>query len=70
MEGSMEDEGFISDDLIEDTAREYVGRYGYNSVALLRERAEIAHNAGELLLAQVWNDIAEAAERMTGLYQL
>ena len=66
----MEDEGFISDDLIEDTAREYVGRYGLNSVALLRERAEIAHNAGQVMLAQVWNDIAETAERMVGLYHL
>ncbi len=38
----MEDEGFVDDDFIDDTAREFVGRYGYASLTALRERAAIA----------------------------
>jgi hypothetical protein len=38
----MEDEGFVDDDFIEETAREYVGRYGFDAILILRERAEIA----------------------------
>jgi hypothetical protein len=44
----VEDEGFVDDDSIEETAREYVGRYGLNSIFTLRERAGIAEVAGEL----------------------
>jgi hypothetical protein len=62
----MEDEGFVDDDFIEDTAREYVGRYGFNSIPMLRERAQIAEAAGDFLIAQTWRAIAEAAEHMMG----
>lgn len=60
----MEDEGFPDDDLIDDVARDYVGRYGLGALALIRERAEIAREAGDFLSAQAWQDIADAAERI------
>jgi hypothetical protein len=60
----MEDEGFVDDDFIEDTARAFVGRYGAASLAVLRERAAIAEAAGDYLPAQTWREIVEAAERM------
>ena len=65
----MEDEGFVDDDFIEETAREYVSRYGFNSIPMLRERAEIAEAAGDYLLAQAWRDMTEAAKRTMGLDQ-
>jgi hypothetical protein len=60
----MEDEGFVEDDFIEDTARDYVGRYGEHAASMLRERAAIAEAAGAILLAQAWRDMAEMAEQM------
>ena len=60
----MEDEGFVDDEFIEDTAREFVGRYGFASLRLLRERAAIAERAGDYLLAQTWREIVDAAERL------
>jgi hypothetical protein len=65
----VEDEGFVDDDFIEEAAREYVGRYGFNSISILRERAGIAEPAGNVLLAQAWREMAEAAKRMKGLDQ-
>jgi hypothetical protein len=63
----MEDEGFVEDDFIEDTARDYVGRYGAHAAVMLRERAAIAAQAGANLLAQAWNEMAELAEQMLDL---
>ena len=60
----MEDEGFVDDDFIDETARDFVGRYGYTGIAVLRERAAIAEAAGDCLLAQTWREIVEAAEQM------
>jgi hypothetical protein len=60
----MEDEGFVDDDFIDDIAREFVGRYGFASLAMLRERAAIAETAGDYLLAQTWREIVEAAEQL------
>jgi hypothetical protein len=60
----MEDEGFVGDDFIDDTAREFVGRYGVASLAVLRERAAIAEAAGDYLSAQTWWEIVAAARRM------
>ena len=60
----MEDEGFVDDDFIDDVAREFVGRYGVASLAILRERAALAEAAGDELLAQTWREIVEAAEGM------
>jgi len=65
----MEDEGFVDDDFIDQTAREYVGRYGLNAVLILRERAVIADAAGDYLLAQTWREIVETAEQMMDLHQ-
>jgi len=58
----MEDEGFVDDDFIQDTAREFFARYGLGSIALLHERAEIAEAAGDHLSAQTWCAVLEAAE--------
>jgi hypothetical protein len=60
----MEDEGFVDDDFIDETAREFVGRYGFASLEMLRERAAIAEAAGDYLLAQTWGEIIEAAEQI------
>lgn len=60
----MEDEGFVDDEFIDETARAYVARHGTNCVALLRERARIAEAAGDYLLAQTWREIVAAAEEM------
>jgi hypothetical protein len=61
----MEDEGFVDDDFIEDTAREFVGRYGADAaVVMLRQRAAIAERAGARLLAQAWRDMAATAEQL------
>jgi hypothetical protein len=60
----MEDEGFVDDEFIDDTAREFVGRYGFVSIKVLRERAAIAEAAGDYLLAETWREIVDAARRM------
>jgi hypothetical protein len=62
----MEDDGFVDDDFIEETAREFVARYGFDSLAVLREHAGIAEAAGDYLVAQTWREIVEAAERIIG----
>lgn len=62
----MEDEGFVDDEFIEATAREYVALHGVNCVPLLRERARIAEAAGDYLVAQTWREIVDAAEEMLG----
>ena len=63
----MEDEGFIDDDFIEDTARDYVHRFGLKSVAILRQRAAIAEQAGEYVLAAGWREMADTAQRLLGI---
>jgi hypothetical protein len=60
----MEDEGFVDDDFIDDTAREYVARFGAAATAMLRDRAAIASAAGGALLAQAWREMAETAEAL------
>jgi hypothetical protein len=52
------------DDLVEQVAREYVERHGRDSLPILRERAEIADEFGDVVSAEAWRDIADAAERM------
>ncbi|HEV8679020.1 MAG TPA: hypothetical protein VGQ90_06565 [Stellaceae bacterium] len=63
----MEDDGFVDDEFIEETAREYLDRYGFDGLAVLRERVGIAAASGDELLTQRWREILEAAERMMGL---
>jgi hypothetical protein len=60
----MEDEGFVDDEFIDDTAREFVGRYGLASLAVLREHAALAEAAGDYVLTQTWREIVEAAEQL------
>ncbi|MGE5147227.1 MAG: hypothetical protein ACM3N5_10795 [Candidatus Eiseniibacteriota bacterium] len=62
----MEDEGFVDDDFIEETARRYVALHGAGCLKLLRERARIAEAAGDFLVAQAWHEIVMAAEEMLG----
>lgn len=62
----MEDEGFVDDEFIAETARDFVARYGGTSVALLHERAELAEATGDYLLAQTWRVIVAAAQRLLG----
>jgi predicted HD phosphohydrolase len=65
----MEDEGFVDDSFIEETAWEYVSRHGRECVTLLRRLADAAQRAGDALQAQTWRAIAEAAERIINLDQ-
>ena len=58
----MEDEGFVDDEFITETARGYVALHGANAVAELEKRARIAATAGDFLLAQTWREILAAAE--------
>jgi hypothetical protein len=60
----MEDDGFVDDDFIAETARDFVGRYGASAIGQLRAHAQIAEAAGDYLLAQTWQQIIEAAEQM------
>jgi hypothetical protein len=63
----MEDEGFVDDGFIEETAWEYVGLHGSAAVSMLRRVAEAAARGGDELSAQTWRAIAEAAERILAL---
>jgi hypothetical protein len=63
----MEDEGFVDDGFIEDTAWEYVGLHGDRCVRVLRQLAEAAEQSGDELSAQTWRAIAEAADRILAM---
>ena len=63
----MEDEGFVDDGFIEETAWEYVGLHGEECVSLLRQLGDAAERAGDALSAQTWRAVAEAAERILAL---
>ena len=63
----MEDEGFVDDELIEETAREFVAMHGANAVALLQERAHLAAASGNDILAQTWREIQCVAEHILGV---
>jgi hypothetical protein len=63
----MEDEGFVDDAFIAETAREWVGRHGVNAIPLLRERVRIAEKAGDYLVIETWRGVLKAAEAMTEL---
>ena len=63
----MEDEGFVDDGFIEETAWEYVGLHGSACVSVLRRLAEAAERSGDELSGQTWRAIAEAAERILAL---
>ena len=52
------------DDDLEKVAREYVQRHGPESIVILRDLAEMADAVGDVLSAETWRDIADAAERI------
>ena len=60
----MEDEGFVDDGFIAETAWEYVGLHGDRSASVLRQLADAAERAGDVVSAQTWRAVAEAAERI------
>ncbi len=60
----MEDEGYVDDSFIEETAWDYIARHGNAATAVLIERAEIAERAGDAIAAQTCRAIAEAAARI------
>ncbi len=63
----MEDEGFIDDSFFEEAARDYVAQHGFNSLYVLRDRADIAARAGDEIAAQTWRNIAEVAAEILGV---
>jgi hypothetical protein len=63
----MEDEGFVDDGFIEETAWEYVGLHGKECVPMLQRLAAAAEQAGDVVGAQTWRAVAEAAERILAL---
>jgi hypothetical protein len=52
--------------LVEEVAREFVDRHGFEAVAVLRENAEIAEGIGDERAAKSWLDIADAAKYLLG----
>ncbi len=52
------------DELVEQTARRCLHRHGPPVIRSLRERAEIAEGIGDMLSAEAWQDIADAAQRL------
>jgi hypothetical protein len=52
------------DDDVEQVAHEYVQRHGLDSPSILRDYAEVADTIGDILSAEPWRDIADAAERI------
>jgi len=48
-------------ELVERTAREAIDQFGFDAVAVLRERAELFDGLGDELTAKAWRDIADAA---------
>jgi hypothetical protein len=60
----MEDEGFVDDNFIEETAWEYVSLHGGASLSIVRQLAEITERSGDDVSAHTWRAIAEAAERI------
>jgi hypothetical protein len=60
----MEDEGFVDDSFIEETAWDYVALHGSGCLSVLRQLVGVAEQAGDEVAAQTWRAIAEAAERI------
>jgi hypothetical protein len=52
------------DDDVEQVAHGYVQRHGLDSSSILRDYAEVADTIGDILSAEAWRDIADAAERI------
>ena len=53
-------------DLVEYVAADMIRRFGPSAATICRERAEIDDEVGDMLSAEAWRDIADAAERQLG----
>jgi hypothetical protein len=51
-------------DLVKEEAHKFIARSGKGAVADLRDRAEIATAQGDEFSAEVWTEIADAAEAL------
>jgi len=60
----MEDEGFVDDSFIQESAWDYVGLHGSACLPVLRQLVGVAEQAGDEVAAQTWRAIAEAAARI------
>ncbi|MBV9825798.1 MAG: hypothetical protein JO001_08995 [Alphaproteobacteria bacterium] len=60
----MEDEGYVDDDFIAESAWEYVAVHGAASLPLLRKLADSAAAAGDVVTAETWRAIAETASHI------
>jgi hypothetical protein len=49
---------------VEQVAREYVQRHGPDSPSILRDFAELSDAIEDIISAEAWRDIADAAERI------
>jgi hypothetical protein len=63
----MEDEGYVDDGFIEETAWEYASLHGKDAVPMLWQLAAAAERASDIVGAQTWRAIAEAAKRILAL---
>jgi len=52
------------DGLVRGAAEDYVKRLGRDAGRYLRHQQQVAAQRGDMLSADAWQDIAEAAERM------
>ena len=52
------------DNDVEQVAHEYVQCHGSVSLSILRDYAELADAIGDIVSAEAWRDIADAAERI------
>ena len=50
-------------DLVEHVAADMIRHFGASAAAVCREKAEIDDEQGDMLSAEAWRDIADAAER-------
>ena len=53
-------------DLVEHVAADMIRHFGASAAAVCREKAEIDDEQGDMLSAEAWRDIADAAERQLG----
>ena len=60
----MEDEGYVDDNFIEETAWEYASLHAKDAVPMLRQLAAAAERGGDIVGAQTWRAIAEVAKRI------
>ncbi|HKS88985.1 MAG TPA: hypothetical protein VJR70_06060 [Stellaceae bacterium] len=65
----MEDEGFVDDDFLAETAWEYVGVHGRAGLVLLDRLVGSAEKAGDPVSAETWRAVREMAEAILSRYE-